>query len=109
MSYLQGADALRTAAAGDPCLTSLLGCLATGIGDRTPLVGPFTTCRRTAVLSFRALFNWLQPSQFPLAMVATPIMELVFHTYLGDHLGIEDSRFFVLGAPCSHRGAVVPG
>lgn len=71
--------------------------MTTSIGDRTPLVGPFITCRRTAVLSFRALFNWLQPSQFLLAMVATPIMELVFYTYLGDHLGIEDSRFFVLG------------
>ncbi|WP_158718591.1 MULTISPECIES: ABC transporter permease [unclassified Streptomyces] len=65
--------------------------------DRVHLLGSFITCRRTAVLSFRALFNWLQPSQFLLAMVATPIMELVFYTYLGDHLGIEDSRFFVLG------------
>lgn len=55
------------------------------------------TCWKTSFLSFRALFNWLAPMQFILAMVATPIMELIFFAFLGANLGVEDTRFFLLG------------
>ncbi|MEV5673813.1 ABC transporter permease [Streptomyces sp. NPDC052503] len=55
------------------------------------------SCWKTSFLSFRALFNWLAPGQFVLAMVATPIMELLFFAFLGSNLGVEDARFFLLG------------
>ncbi|GAA2615192.1 hypothetical protein GCM10010304_80460 [Streptomyces roseoviolaceus] len=55
------------------------------------------SCWNTSFLSFRALFNWLAPRHFVLAMVATPIMELIFFAFLGSNLGVEDARFFLLG------------
>ncbi|WP_327255792.1 ABC transporter permease [Streptomyces sp. NBC_01244] len=55
------------------------------------------SCWKTSFLSFRALFNWLTPGQFVLAMVATPIMEMIFFAFLGSSLGVENSRFFLLG------------
>lgn len=54
-------------------------------------------CWQTSLLSFRALFNWIAPAQFFLAMVATPIVDLAFYAFLGSNLGMEDSQFFLFG------------
>jgi ABC-2 type transport system permease protein len=55
------------------------------------------TCWSTAVLSFRALFNWLAPRQFLLVVLVTPVVELAFYVFLGGHLGVSDRVFFLLG------------
>ncbi|MGW7198723.1 ABC transporter permease [Streptomyces chryseus] len=61
------------------------------------LTAQAVSCWKTSFLSFRALFNWLAPGQFLLAMVATPIVELIFFAFLGSSLGVENCRFFLLG------------
>ncbi|MEV6987451.1 ABC transporter permease [Sphaerisporangium sp. NPDC051017] len=61
------------------------------------IIGNIFSCWNTSWLSFRALFNWLEPRHFVLAMVATPIMELIFFAFLGSNLGVENARFFLLG------------
>ncbi|WP_159072655.1 ABC transporter permease [Streptomyces formicae] len=58
---------------------------------------PHTVSWRTAWLSFRALFNWNDPGPFLLAMVATPLCELLFYSRVGRAFGAAGPEFYVLG------------
>jgi ABC-2 type transport system permease protein len=49
------------------------------------------------LISYRALFNWLNPWVFIPTLVVTPIFQVVFFAFLGRSAGLESDRFFVIG------------
>ena len=49
------------------------------------------------LLSYRALFAWLSPTIYVTTMVVTPILQIVFFSYVGKSLGVSDVSFFVVG------------
>jgi ABC-2 type transport system permease protein len=49
------------------------------------------------LISYRALFNWLNPWVFVPTLVVTPIFQVVFFAFLGRSAGLESDRFFVIG------------
>lgn len=48
-------------------------------------------------ISYRALFNWTSPAMFTGTLLAGPLLQLVFFTFLGRQLGVADDRFYILG------------
>ncbi|MFF4806036.1 ABC transporter permease [Streptomyces sp. NPDC001351] len=52
---------------------------------------------RCGVTSYRALFNWATPPMFLGTLLATPLAQLLFFTYLGRQLGVADDSFYVVG------------
>lgn len=49
------------------------------------------------LISYRALFNWLNPWVFIPTLIVTPIFQVVFFAFLGRSAGLESDRFFVIG------------
>jgi ABC-2 type transport system permease protein len=49
------------------------------------------------LISYRALFNWLNPWIFVPTLVVTPIFQLLFFAFLGRAAGLESDRFYVIG------------
>ena len=49
------------------------------------------------VISYRALFNWIQPGIYVTTMLGSPLFQILFFTYLGRYAGSEDDAFFIVG------------
>jgi ABC-2 type transport system permease protein len=49
------------------------------------------------LISYRALFNWMAPAQYIPTMLAGPLFQILFFTYLGRYAGAESDAFFVIG------------
>jgi ABC-2 type transport system permease protein len=49
------------------------------------------------LISYRALFNWMAPAQYIPTMLAGPLFQILFFTYLGRFAGTESDAFFVIG------------
>jgi ABC-2 type transport system permease protein len=49
------------------------------------------------VLSFRALFSFLQPAIFIPSMLVAPIFQILLFVYIGRSAGLEDDEFYVVG------------
>jgi len=49
------------------------------------------------LISYRALFNWLNPWIFIPTLVVTPIFQVLFFAFLGRSAGLASDRFFVIG------------
>ena len=48
-------------------------------------------------ISYRALFNWLNPWIFVPTMLGAPAFQILFFAYLGRFSGVKDDAFFVVG------------
>jgi len=49
------------------------------------------------VLSYRALFNWMQPVVYVPTMLGGPFFQILFFAYIGRASGVESDAFFVVG------------
>ena len=49
------------------------------------------------VLSYRALFNWMQPIVYVPTMLGGPLFQILFFAYIGRASGVESDAFFVVG------------
>ena len=49
------------------------------------------------LISYRALFNWLNPWIFLPTLVVAPIFQVLFFAFLGRSAGLESDRFYVIG------------
>jgi ABC-2 type transport system permease protein len=49
------------------------------------------------VLSYRALFNWMQPVVYIPTMLGGPFFQILFFAYIGRASGVESDAFFVVG------------
>jgi ABC-2 type transport system permease protein len=49
------------------------------------------------VLSFRALFAWLNPAVYLSTVVVKPVLQLLFFALLGRYSAVADDRYFVVG------------
>jgi len=49
------------------------------------------------LISYRALFNWLNPWIFFPTLVVAPIFQVLFFAFLGHAVGLESDRFYVIG------------
>jgi ABC-2 type transport system permease protein len=49
------------------------------------------------LISYRALFNWLNPWIFVPTLVVAPIFQVLFFALLGRAAGLESDRFYVIG------------
>jgi ABC-2 type transport system permease protein len=49
------------------------------------------------VLSYRALFNWMQPVVYVPTMLGGPLFQILFFAYIGRASGVESDGFFVVG------------
>ena len=49
------------------------------------------------VISYRALFNWINPGTYVTTMLGSPLFQILFFTYLGRYAGSQDDSFFVVG------------
>jgi len=49
------------------------------------------------LISYRALFNWLNPWIFLPTLVVAPIFQVLFFAFLGRAAGLESDRFYVIG------------
>ena len=48
-------------------------------------------------ISYRALFNWLNPVMYVTTMLGSPLFQVLFFTYLGRFAGAEDDAFYIVG------------
>jgi ABC-2 type transport system permease protein len=48
-------------------------------------------------LSFRALFNWQSPGYYVTTMLAHPVFQILFFSYLGRFSGTQSDAYFVVG------------
>lgn len=48
-------------------------------------------------IAYRALFNWTTPAMYAGTLLAGPVFQLLFFSYLGRQLGVGDDRFYVVG------------
>ena len=48
-------------------------------------------------ISYRALFNWIQPGMYVATMLGSPLFQILFFTYLGRYAGSQDDAFFIVG------------
>jgi hypothetical protein len=48
-------------------------------------------------ISYRALFNWIQPGMYVATMLGSPLFQILFFTYVGRYAGSEDDAFFIVG------------
>jgi ABC-2 type transport system permease protein len=49
------------------------------------------------LISYRALFNWMSPTYYMPTMLAGPVFQILFFTYLGRFAATESDAFFVIG------------
>ena len=49
------------------------------------------------VLSYRALFGWMQPVVYVPTMLGGPFFQILFFAYIGRASGVESDAFFVVG------------
>jgi ABC-2 type transport system permease protein len=49
------------------------------------------------LISYRALFNWINPITYTTTMLGSPLFQILFFTYLGRFTGLRDDTFFVVG------------
>ncbi|HVC85795.1 MAG TPA: ABC transporter permease [Gaiellaceae bacterium] len=49
------------------------------------------------VMSYRALFNWINPWVFVPHTLGYPIFEILFFAYLGRFAGVQSDKFFLIG------------
>jgi ABC-2 type transport system permease protein len=49
------------------------------------------------LISYRALFNWLNPWIFVPTLLVAPIFQVLFFAFLGRSAGLESDRFYVIG------------
>lgn len=49
------------------------------------------------VISYRALFNWIDPVTYTTTMLGAPLFQILFFTYLGRYAGSQDDSFFIVG------------
>jgi ABC-2 type transport system permease protein len=49
------------------------------------------------VISYRALFNWINPGTYLTTMLGAPLFQILFFTYLGRYAGSQDDDFFIVG------------
>ena len=49
------------------------------------------------VLSYRALFGWMQPVVYVPTMLGGPLFQILFFAYIGRASGVESDAFFVVG------------
>ena len=67
------------------------------ISIKRNIVQWFRILLRGGLLSYRALFGWLSPTIYITTMVVTPILQIIFFSYVGKSLGVADVSFFVVG------------
>lgn len=48
-------------------------------------------------ISYRALFNWINPWSYIPTVLGGPLFVLLFFTYLGRYTGLREEAFFVVG------------
>src|SRR4029078_1969351 len=48
-------------------------------------------------ISYRALFNWIQPGMYVATMLGSPLFQILFFTYLRRYAGSEGDGFFIGG------------
>jgi ABC-2 type transport system permease protein len=49
------------------------------------------------LISYRALFNWLNPWIFVPTLLVAPVFQVLFFAFLGRAAGLENDRFYVIG------------
>ena len=49
------------------------------------------------LISYRALFNWIQPGMYVATMLGSPLFQILFFTYLGRYAGSQDDAFYIVG------------
>jgi len=49
------------------------------------------------LISYRALFNWINPALYIPTMLGGPLFQILLFAYLGRFSGVEDDTFFVVG------------
>ncbi len=49
------------------------------------------------LISYRALFNWMAPAQYIPTMLAGPLFQILFFTYLGRFAASQSDAFFIIG------------
>jgi ABC-2 type transport system permease protein len=49
------------------------------------------------LISFRALFSWLNPWVYVPAMLVAPIFQILLFAYIGRSAGVESDAFFLIG------------
>ena len=49
------------------------------------------------LISFRALFNWLNPWIYVPSMLVAPIFQILLFAYIGRSAGVESDAFFLIG------------
>jgi len=49
------------------------------------------------VISFRALFNWLNPYIYVPTMLISPVFQILLFAYVGRSAGVADDGFYVIG------------
>ena len=49
------------------------------------------------VISYRALFNWINPGIYVTTMLGSPLFQILFFAYLGRFTRLQDDTFFVVG------------
>lgn len=54
-------------------------------------------CLVGGLISYRALFNWIRPALYIPTMLLGPIFQILFFTYLGRFVKLQDDTFFVVG------------
>jgi ABC-2 type transport system permease protein len=48
-------------------------------------------------ISYRALFNWINPVMYVTTMLGSPLFQVLFFAYLGRFSKLQDDTFFVVG------------
>jgi ABC-2 type transport system permease protein len=59
------------------------------------------------LMSFRALFNWMNPWIFVPTTLLGPITQILLFAYVGRAAGVEDDEFFIIGNALNY--AAIPG
>ncbi|MGA9775136.1 MAG: ABC transporter permease [Candidatus Dormiibacterota bacterium] len=67
---------------------------ATGAGSRGHFWRVFLI---GGLISYRALFYWINPWQYVPTMLAAPLFQILFFVYLGRAAGVGSTAFFVVG------------
>ena len=49
------------------------------------------------VISYRALFNWIQPGIYVTTMLGSPLFQILFFTYLGRYTNGGNDDFYIVG------------
>ena len=64
---------------------------------RRPGAVPLRVCLVGGYISYRALFNWIRPALYIPTMLLGPVFQILFFTYLGRFVQLQDDAFFVVG------------